>query len=134
MRTTTYRAPDKTRGYRGGEIAAILSKHDPEATLVVRVGWKGQPQQLTVTEPDAPLVEPRRTAEQHRAEWCETPAPELPESARGTVQDTLTLNAIAEATRAEELVREELANEGIDVDAVERAARRAQARGLGGAL
>ena len=46
----------------------------------------------------------------------------------------LAVQEIARATEAEELVREELRAEGIDVAAVERAARRAQHRGLGGAL
>ena len=133
MRTTTYRAPDKRQGYTGGEVAAILYRHAPNATLIVRVGWKGQPQQLIVTEPDQALGYEQLT-EQRQAEIdrfidsCETP-PQLPPN----VQDMLTVQEIARATEAEELVREELRAEGVDVHAVERAARRAQQRGLGGA-
>ena len=130
MRTTTYRAPDKSRGYTGGEIAAILSRHYPGANVIARVGWKGQVQQLVVNEPD---VEPydEQAGRDSFAEYeagCKIGPPPLPD----TVQDMLTLDAIARATEAEELVREELRAEGIDVAAVERAARRAHDRGLGG--
>lgn len=138
MRTTTYRAPDKRRGYRAGEIAGILSRHYPESTVVVRVGWAGQPQQLIVTEPDLNVVTDEqvaaevdafnRRAADHEA-GCKIPPPLPP-----NVQDMLTVQEIARATAAEELVREELLAEGVDVAAVERAARRAHDRGLGGAL
>lgn len=117
MRTTTYRAPDKHRGYTGGEIAAILSRHDPEATLVVRVGWKGQPQQLVVTECDRPLVErsPHLAEREDLVTRCETPPP-------GNIE--ARLQGSLDATDDEEWLREQLRERGVPVHVVEAVARR----------
>lgn len=119
MRTTTYRAPDKTRGYTGGEISAILSRHHPAATVVARVGWRGQVQQLIVTEPDPdPLTAPRRA--EVDAFMCETPAPEY---GGAPVDDLAALQGSLDATADEEWLRDELIRRGCDVAAIEDVAR-----------
>lgn len=145
MRTTTYTAPDKRRGYTAGELAGLLAQHPLTARVKVRPGWSGQVQVVIVEEDETDDYERQSEAlgayarhADRLAEYgdrCKLPPPDLPTGLGPNLQRRIDglpeydrLQGSLDATADEEWLRDRLVAAGVHVADVEQVARDAQRR------